>query len=34
VQELEKYDKNKRQYKSYDDFVFAVVQKLKMIHRQ
>jgi hypothetical protein len=34
VQELEKYDKNKSQYKSYDDFVPAVVEKLKMIYRQ
>ena len=34
VQELEKYDKNKRLYKSYDDYVPAIIEKLKMINKQ
>lgn len=33
VQELEKYDKNKSRYKSYDDFVPSVIEKLKVTYK-
>ncbi len=34
VQELEKYDKNKSLYKSYDDFVPSIIEKLNVINKQ
>lgn len=34
VQELEKYDKNKSLYKSYDDFVPSIIEKLKVINKE
>lgn len=33
VEELEKYDNNKSLYKSYDDFVPSVIEKLKVINK-
>ena len=34
VEELEKYDKNKNVYKSYDDFVPLVIEKLKIAYKE